>query len=155
MNQQHSVRVGVNAAIVRNNAILLVEFIDEQSGLHYNLPGGGLRLGETLHEALRREVREETCTEVEIERLLLVWEYVPSHYQGLYGPAQKLGLIFACALRQGSQPRLPAQPDPNQTGVRWVALDDLPQTPLLPRISEQLIAALHAQRQLDPFIARI
>jgi ADP-ribose pyrophosphatase YjhB (NUDIX family) len=71
---QPGIRFGVNAAIVRDGAILLVEFNDEQSGLHYNLPGGGVELGETLHEALRRGVREETCAEVEVGPLLLVWE---------------------------------------------------------------------------------
>ncbi len=152
---QQNIRVGVNAAIVRDGAILLVEFDDAQSGLHYNLPGGGVEAGEALHEALRREVREETCAEVDVGPLLLVWEYVPARYADLYGQTQKLGLIFACALREGSQPRLPEQPDPNQTGVRWVPLADLPETPLLPHISERLIAALRALPRPDPFIEKI
>ncbi len=152
---QHSIRVGVNAAIVRDDAILLVEFEDEQSGLHYNLPGGGVELSETLHEALKREVREETCAEVDVGPLALVWEYVPALYADRYGPTHKLGLIFACALREGSQPRLPDHPDLNQTGVRWVPLANLSNTPLLPHISERLIAALRSLPRPDPFIEKI
>jgi 8-oxo-dGTP diphosphatase len=155
VSEQNGIRVGVNAAIMRDDAILLVEFDDEQSGLHYNLPCGGVHPGETLHEALRREVRAETCAEVEVGPLALVWEYVPARYAGLYGPTQKLGLIFACTLREGSGPRLPEQPDPHQTGVRWVALDDLPHIPLLPHISERLISALQGTGQADPLIEQI
>jgi len=155
MSEPQSIRVGVNAAIVRDGAILFVEFDDAESGLHYNLPGGGVQPGEALHEALRREIREETDAEVEIGRLLLVWEYVPARYAGRYGRTQKLGLVFACTLREGSQPRLPEQPDLHQTGARWIRLADLPQTPLLPHISERLIAALQTTRQPDPFIEHI
>ncbi|MCA9912487.1 MAG: NUDIX domain-containing protein, partial [Anaerolineae bacterium] len=72
-----SIRLNVAAVIVRHDALLLVEF-DDETGLHYNLPGGGVEEGETLHQALRREVREETHAELaEIGRLLLAWEYVP------------------------------------------------------------------------------
>jgi 8-oxo-dGTP diphosphatase len=39
------------------SAVLLVEFNDE-TGLHYNLPGGGVEPGESVIEALEREVRE-------------------------------------------------------------------------------------------------
>jgi 8-oxo-dGTP diphosphatase len=155
LSEQRGIRVSVNAAIVRDGAIVLVEFDDEQSGLHYNLPGGGVEVGESLHEALRREVREETCAEVDVGHFLLVWEYVPGQYAGRYGPVQKLGLVFACTLREGSMPRLPEKPDADQTGVRWVQLDDLPQTPLLPYISERLIAALRRPADPDLLIQQI
>ena len=70
------IRVNVNAAIIRDEQILLIEFNDE-NGIHYNLPGGGLDAGESLSEGLQRECREEACVEIQIEKLLMVWEYVP------------------------------------------------------------------------------
>src|SRR5437899_12134334 len=39
----------------------------------WNLPGGGMEPGETVDEAMRREVREETGLEVEVERLVGVY----------------------------------------------------------------------------------
>ena len=70
------IRVSTKALILRDNAILLVEY-DDESGLHYNMPGGGVEPDETLEEALKREVQEETCAEVEIGRPLIITEYEP------------------------------------------------------------------------------
>lgn len=52
-------RVSAKAFIVRNDAMLVVEF-DDESGLHYNLSGGGIELNESTRDGLWREVKEET-----------------------------------------------------------------------------------------------
>ena len=62
------IRVGVNAAIVRDESILLVEF-DDETGRHCSLPEGSVEAGESLHQAVRREVREETGAEVGVSKL--------------------------------------------------------------------------------------
>ena len=53
----------------------------------WNLPGGGMEYGETVDEALCREVREETGLEVKVERLV-----------GVYSKPQKqeVVLTFLC-----------------------------------------------------------
>ena len=154
ITQSARIRVGVNAAIIRGGEILAVEFEDE-SGYHLNLPGGGVDVGESLHEALVREVREETCLEVAVGRLLLVWEYEPTRYAGRYGPTHKLGLVFLCEPRAGSEPRLPDIPDAHQVGVRWVPLATLAAAPLLPAIGQRLVRAIQDRRGDDPFLPRI
>ncbi len=53
----------------------------------WNLPGGGLELGETVEEGICREVREETGLEVEVDHLV-----------GVYSKPQKqeIVLTFLC-----------------------------------------------------------
>lgn len=140
-----AIRVGVNAVIVRDKKILLVEFND-QTGTHFNLPGGGVEDSESIHDALIREVSEETCCEIEIGRLLMVWEYDPIRYDGKFGPKHKIGIVFECRLRSDSEPTLPERPDAHQTAVRWVSLEDLPSLPLLPASVKQITEVLFAGR---------
>jgi 8-oxo-dGTP diphosphatase len=52
--------LAVSAAIIRDRHVLVVRRV-RRPGLNlYTLPGGAVELGETLHEAVMREVREET-----------------------------------------------------------------------------------------------
>ena len=141
------IRVNVNAAIIRDGKILLIEFNDE-SGVHFNLPGGGVDPGQSVEEGLERECREEACVDVSVGRMLLVWQYVPEKVDFRYGRKQKVGFVFLCRLKPGSEPAFPKNPDKNQTGVVWIPLADLEKIPaatrgpLFPAIEEPLLASL-------------
>lgn len=52
-------RVTIKGLVVKNGKILLLKESPEISG-KWELPGGGLDFGEDIHQALRREIEEET-----------------------------------------------------------------------------------------------
>jgi 8-oxo-dGTP diphosphatase len=134
-----NIRLNVAAVIVRDDKILLVEF-DDASGLHYNLPGGGVEVGESVYEALRREVREECFAEVEsIGAMLTAWEYIGVNENYKYGDSHKVALVFPCTLTTASEPHFPPNPDAHQTGIRWIALDELETVSLIPDIAGRLV----------------
>ncbi len=83
-------RIGVFALIFGQGRILLGHRRDID---WWNLPGGGMEAGETVDEALCREVREETGLEVEIEQLV-----------GVYSKPQKqeVVLTFRCRVVGGT-----------------------------------------------------
>jgi ADP-ribose pyrophosphatase YjhB (NUDIX family) len=56
--------LAVSAAIVRDGKVLVVRRARKPALNLYTLPGGAVELGETLHEAVMREVREETALEI-------------------------------------------------------------------------------------------
>lgn len=62
--------VGVGAVIKRKNSILLIKRGKEPGKGNWSIPGGLVELGETVTEAVKREVKEETGLEVEIDHLL-------------------------------------------------------------------------------------
>jgi 8-oxo-dGTP diphosphatase len=53
--------LAVSAAIFRDGRVLIVRRARPPAAGLYTLPGGGVELGETLEEAVVREVREETA----------------------------------------------------------------------------------------------
>jgi ADP-ribose pyrophosphatase YjhB (NUDIX family) len=57
--------LAASAAIVRDGKILVVRRARPPANGLYTLPGGVVEIGETLIEAVAREVREETALEIE------------------------------------------------------------------------------------------
>lgn len=76
---------------------------------------------------------------MEVGPLALVYEYAPHLNNDKYGSIQSLQLMFDCKIINGTTPQLPANPDPNQTGVKWIKLNDLHSIELYPNIQEQII----------------
>ncbi len=56
--------LAVSAAVVRDGKLLIVRRARPPAQGLYTLPGGGVEVGETLAEAVAREVREETRLEI-------------------------------------------------------------------------------------------
>ncbi len=57
--------LAVSAAIIRDGKVLVVRRARKPALNLYTLPGGAVEAGETLHEAVIREVREETQLAIE------------------------------------------------------------------------------------------
>src|SRR6266568_4306337 len=83
-------RIGVYALIFNGESILLAHRRDID---WWNLPGGGMEAGETVDEAIIREVREETGLEVEVDQLV-----------GVYSKPlkQEVVLAFRCRVISGT-----------------------------------------------------
>ena len=84
-------QIAVSAAIFRDGKILLVRRARSPARGFYSLPGGRVEFGETLHQALHREVDEETALKIEIVGLAGWREVVP----GTGGGGHYLIMSFA------------------------------------------------------------
>jgi mutator protein MutT len=64
---QLTFRPSVYAVIVHEGKVLLVTI---RSSGKYDFPGGAIEIGETIEAALKREVREETGLDIEVDKFL-------------------------------------------------------------------------------------
>ena len=68
--------VGVGGVVVQDGQALIVKRAHEPRKGEWSLPGGTVQLGETLVDALRRELKEETGLDVEIGEVVEVFDRV-------------------------------------------------------------------------------
>lgn len=68
--------VGVGGVIVKDGRALIVKRAHEPRKGEWSLPGGVVELGETLVDAVRRELKEETGLEVEVGDVVEVFDRV-------------------------------------------------------------------------------
>ncbi|QQZ09923.1 NUDIX domain-containing protein [Heyndrickxia vini] len=144
----YPIRVRACALIIENDSILLVEFQDER-GLHYNLPAGGVEPNESVIEAVRREAKEEASIEVDVGPLAIVYEYAPHLNSSKFGETHSLQLMFECKIKDGFIPKQPSIPDPNQTDVKWIKLSELNEIVLFPNIKEQIITYVKRKNSIE------
>jgi len=115
-SQPQRPQLAVSAAIFRDGKLLLVRRARSPAKGFYSLPGGRVEFGESLHEALHREVDEETGLKIEIFGLAGWREVVP----GPTGGGHYLIMSFA-ARWQANEPVLNDELD----DFKWLAPDAL------------------------------
>src|SRR3989337_337946 len=68
--------VGVGGVVIRDTRVLLVQRASEPLAGQWSLPGGAVELGETLEEAVVRELKEETGLTVRVVKLVEAFERI-------------------------------------------------------------------------------
>jgi ADP-ribose pyrophosphatase YjhB (NUDIX family) len=123
---RHSVSVTGVIADDRGRALL----IQRRDNHRWEPPGGVLELGETIHDGLRREVREETGLDIE-----------PIALTGVYKNMNRaiIALVFRCETTGGK-----LTTTDETEAVRWANAHDI----------HELVIEAYAVRVLDALDAR-
>ena len=74
--------VGVGAIVLDGDRVLLVKRAHEPLKGEWSVPGGAVEVGETLEDAIRREVREETCLDIEVGPIVDVLDRIRHDPEG-------------------------------------------------------------------------
>lgn len=75
-------RVGVGAITIKDGKILLVKRGVEPSKGLWAIPGGTLKLGETLRECAAREILEETGVKIKVGDCVYVFDFIDHNDKG-------------------------------------------------------------------------
>lgn len=115
--------VSVGAAVVDGTRLLIRRAQEPSKGL-WSVPGGVIELGETVQDAVIREVREETGIDVQIERLVDVADAIIRDDQG------KVRFHYV-VIRYLTRPLTTiAKPRSDVSEAEWVDLNDATNYPL-------------------------
>ncbi|MFF7448251.1 MULTISPECIES: GNAT family N-acetyltransferase [unclassified Streptomyces] len=112
-------------------AVFLFRYDNVEVGVHWAPPGGGLDPGETPHEGVLRELREETgWTDLEVGPLLCTWEHDFTH--AAVGPVRQHEHVYVAhgPRREPTGPHLAAaHAEDGILSWRWWTRRELAQTP--------------------------
>ena len=111
MNERKHIEV-VAAIIVRDGRIFATQRGYGEWKDWWEFPGGKIEHGETPEDALKREIREELATEIEVDELLTTVEYdYPKFHLTMH--------CYLCTIISGDLSLL------EHEDARWLALDEL------------------------------
>ena len=133
--------LAVSAAIVREGRVLVARRARPPANGVFSLPGGVVETGETLHEAVKREVMEETSITIEPVALAGFRETIVRDADG--GVERHFVILPFAARWIAGEPRL----NEELSEARWVRpaeLADLPTTPGLATIVAAAFERLEA-----------
>jgi 8-oxo-dGTP diphosphatase len=125
-------QLAVSAAIFRDGKVLLVRRARSPGKGFYSLPGGRVEFGESLHQAIAREVDEETGLKIDIVGLAGWREVLPS----AGGGGHYVIMSFAAHWR-ANEPVLNDEHD----DFKWLVPDALGDLKLTGGLAEVLEAA--------------
>ena len=135
-----TIRNSAKSIIIVKDKLLAVRNIDTE-GDWYLLPGGGQCHGETLHETLQRECKEEIGTEVQIGDIKFIREYIGKHHEFAESDSRlhQIEFMFECTVPIDYSPVNGHVPDAYQTGVVWLCLNNLSEYRLYPSVLKRIL----------------
>lgn len=121
---------GVGAIVFKADYVLLIKRSRPPRDGLWSLPGGVQKLGETIHEALIREVKEETGLLVTVDRLATLIDIIDTDNAGRTRHHYTVADYVCCAA--GGV----LKPGGDAADAKWVKVGDLGKYDLTPKTKE-------------------
>lgn len=118
--------VGVGALIHAGGRFLLIRRANEPGRGLWSIPGGLVEVGEKLTDAVKREVKEETGIEVEVERLIDVIENIVLDEDGRV----KFHYVLIDFEAKPLSENLEIHPSPEVLEARWFTPEEMKTIPM-------------------------
>ena len=130
-------RDGASIAVFKDRMVLLVRRKHPPFAGLWSLPGGKTEPDETPRETAKRELKEETGIEAEIQGIVDTVRVAPETGRPNYRLTVFYGRASGGNLEAGS----------DTEAVHWVDLDEIEALPMTPRTTELIWIAAHRVRR--------
>lgn len=131
----------MGAVIVRDGKALIVKRAHEPRKGEWSLPGGMLELGESLQDAVRREIKEETRLDVEVGPVIETFDRVHRDDEGRIRYHFVI-IDFVCWPNAGE-----AVPGSDAEAVAWVAASEIDDYRVNQHATEVILRGLNYHHQ--------
>jgi 8-oxo-dGTP diphosphatase len=125
-------RVAVGAVVFHDHRVLLVQRANPPAKGLWAIPGGSVKLGETLQQAAEREILEETGIIIEAGKPVLTFDVVDRDPEG------RVRFHYVIVDLLARYVRGDIQPGDDALSARWVLPDEMLQLPVVPRTLQLL-----------------
>jgi len=126
------------ACVLHDDRLLLIERAQEPGQGNWSFPGGRIELGETIFEAVKREVLEETGVEIEPLETFQVYDNIVRDDEGRI--AFHYLVHYVRARYVAGVPR----PQDDAAGARWAGAPDLAPLQMHPFVRRTALGLLGA-----------
>jgi len=125
--------IGVGALIERDGRYLLIKRGNEPSKGKWSIPGGKVELGESLTEAVKREVMEECHVQIEIMKIFNVMDRILKDDSG----AIKYHFVLIDYYAKYVSGEARAQSDADE--MKWVTAEEMVNLDMNPQSREVIL----------------
>jgi len=135
--------IGVGASVYWGNKVLLIKRGKPPLKNTWSLPGGRVKTGESLKQALVREIKEECNIEIEVGNLIDIFEYIEKDN---CGGVRYHYIVFDFKAFYKRGELLPLS---DVVDAAWVPLKDLSNYQLSDKVLEVIRKGLEIKEQED------
>lgn len=123
-------RIGVSVGVLRGSSVLLIKRVNPPYAGLWSFPGGALQLGETLVEAARRELHEET----ELLARTLVFDHIRDVIVRSEVGDVEVHYVLAVFIATDVSGQAKAGSDAAE--VRWMEMTEIAKLPVTPGLQD-------------------
>ena len=112
-------RVAVGAVVFKDDSVLLVRRGQEPAKDLWAIPGGSVKIGETLQEAAEREILEETGIQIQAAKPIYTFDFIERDMAGK--------VRFHYVIVDLAADFVTGEPSPGDDAVeaRWISADEI------------------------------
>ncbi len=135
--------IGVGGVIFHGSSVLLVKRGQEPGMGQWSLPGGAVELGETLINALRREIEEEVSIKIKIGGLVRILDRI------VYDQDKKIRFHYVIADYWGWMVSGQPHPASDISDARFLTLKEVQKLGPHRQVVETILMALKMRRHRE------